>query len=59
MLIRKDSVLSVSIYRLYLTIWYFQDLDYLHRFGVSYMWLYVLPTYSINALLPLAQNLTT
>ncbi|KAK1752603.1 hypothetical protein QBC47DRAFT_388961 [Echria macrotheca] len=34
-------VLGVSIYRLYLTIHYFDDIDFLHRFGVNYLWLVI------------------
>jgi len=37
------SVLGVSIFRLVLTFQYFDENDFLHWYGISYLWLYVSP----------------
>lgn len=42
-LITEGSVLGVSIFRLVLTFQYFDENDFFHRYGISYLWLYVFP----------------
>lgn len=34
-----SSVLGVSIFRLVLTFQYFDENDFFHRYGISYLWL--------------------
>lgn len=34
-------VLGISIFRLYITVSYFGDKDWLHRYGVNYLWLII------------------